>query len=204
MQIYEIPTNHDGLSAIICIFVSNKRVRGDGRKSCWRSHQRAPFRAANAPTHGRQGRSNGMACQFFWLKSCVGILREIECENALFARSGRPPKTSGAPLGMFRVASGYVLHFDRACSEARKTMYRTSIRHVLWRSLSTAKRQKSHPLRKSLNTSLLGKYTENRVFVPNFSVMKNKRVDSNVVCRNNLNLNRHGRQGAHTMADNNT
>lgn len=95
-----------------------------------------------------KGRSNGMVCQFFWLKSCVGILREIEYENALFARSERPQKTSGAPLGMFRVASGYVLHFDRACSEARKTMYRTSIRHVLWRSLSTAKRQKSHPLRK--------------------------------------------------------
>lgn len=151
-----------------------------------------------------KGRSNGMVCQFFWLKSCVGILREIEYENALFARSERPPKTSGAPLGMFRVASGYVLHFDRACSEARKTMYRTSIRHVLWRSLSAAKRQKSHPLHKSLNTSLLGKHTENRVFVPNFSVMKNKRVDSNVVCRNNLNPNRHGRQGAHTMADNNT
>ena len=89
-----------------------------------------------------------MACQFFWLKSCVGILREIECENALFARSERPKKSSGAPLGMFRVASGYVLHFDRACSEARKTMYRISIRHVLWRSLSAAKRQKSLSLHK--------------------------------------------------------
>ena len=80
-----------------------------------------------------KGRCNGMACLFFWLKSCVGILREIECENALFARSERPQKTSGAPLGMFRVASGHVLHFDRACSEARKTMYRAAIRHVLWR-----------------------------------------------------------------------
>lgn len=77
-----------------------------------------------------KGRCNGMACLYFWLKSCVGILREIECENALFARSERPQKTSGAPLGMFRVASGYVLHFDRACSEARKTMYRAAIRHV--------------------------------------------------------------------------
>lgn len=96
------------------------------------------------------GKGGAMAwcVSFFWLKSCVGILREIEYENALFARSERPPKTSGAPLGMFRFASGYVLHFDRACSEARKTMYRTSIRHVLWRSLSAAKRQKSLSLHK--------------------------------------------------------
>ncbi len=116
-----------------------------------------------------KGRCNGMACLYFWLKSCVGILREIECENALFARSERTQKTSGAPLGMFRVASGHVLHFDRACSVARKAMYRTAIRHVLWRSLSTVKCQKNHPLHKSLNTSLLEKtHRESRICVQHF------------------------------------
>ena len=38
----------------------------------------------------------------------------------------------------------------------------------------------------ALILSVLGKCAENRVFAPNISVMKNKRVDSNVDCRNNL------------------
>ena len=61
---------------------------------------------------------------FFWSKSCVGILGEIERAIAVFASSERQKPDFRLPLGIFRVAIAKLSRREREEIEVRKTMYR--------------------------------------------------------------------------------
>ena len=89
-------------------------------------------------------------------------------------------------LGRYGVAIGHVSSLKRPCFAPRLGRFRNATGHVWQRKGGSRVSSIHHHEVKSLNISLLQKHSENSVFAPNLSVVRNKRVVFYVVCHNNL------------------
>lgn len=93
-----------------------------------------------------------------------------------------------SPLGIFRVAIPTQPHLERPRHEARKTMYRSSVRHVSQRGWVGSVAQNSSLRVNPLCANGLRHSAENGVFAPNASIVEKNSVDSNIDCRHNSGL----------------
>lgn len=134
----------------------------------------------------------GTLCMIFWCKSCVGIF--VERDNGMVDFSCSPTKicVGRSPLGIFRVAIPTQPHLERPRHEARKTMYRSSVRHVSQRGWVGSAAQNSSLRVNPLCANRLRHGAENSVFAPNASVVEKNSVDFNIDCCYNSHL-------AHTL-----
>ena len=124
----------------------------------------------------------------FWCKSCAAFF--VEPDNGMAVLSCPPTKICAvrSPLGMFRVAIPALPHLERPRHEVRKTMYRSSVRHVSQCGLdgSAAKNLSSYANPLCANGLHYG--AENCAFPPNVSIVEKNHVDFNIDCRHNSGL----------------
>ena len=121
----------------------------------------------------------------FWCKSCAAIFVERDNETSVFSDSSTKICVVQSPLGMFRVAIPTYPHLERPCIEARKTMYRSSVRHVSQRRTIDLEPQNPTSYANILFINGLHNNAENRAFPPNASVVAKNSVDFNIDCRQN-------------------
>ena len=126
-----------------------------------------------------------MFCSIFWCKSCVAFWVEPASEIVVFPRSPSPFCVARPPLGIFRFAIPTYPHLERPCFEARKTIYRLSVRHVSQRKMLIVESKNLCSLYNALVISRLCNSAENRVFQPNPSVVATNDVDFSIVCCHN-------------------
>lgn len=143
-------------------------------------------------------RERGTLCMIFWCKSCVAFF--VERDNGMVDISCSPTKicVGRSPLGIFRVAIPTHPHLERPRYEARKTMYRSSVRHVSQRGWVGSAAQNSSSCVNPLCANGLRYGAENGVFAPNASVMEKNSVDFNIDCRHNSGLSYIGSDNEHT------
>lgn len=140
----------------------------------------------------------GTFCMIFWCKSCVAIF--VERDNGMAVSSCSPTEicVGRSPLGIFRIAIPALPHLERPRHEARKTMYRSSVRHVSQRGLVGSVAQNSSSGVNPLCANGLRHGAENGVFAPNASVVEKNNVDFNIDCRHNSGLSYIGSDNEHT------
>ena len=121
-------------------------------------------------------------CQGKWLKSCVRILREIENENAVFARWKTKKWVKKLRKGIFRVGVWHVLRLDRPSFELRLGMFCTSVRHLSQCLKWNTELRKLCEVCKLLVVNKLRKCAKNGVFRPKHFVVEKKCVDWCIDC----------------------
>ena len=141
---------------------------------------------------------HGTLCMIFWYKSCVAFF--VERDNGMVVISCSPTKNcvGRSPLGIFRVAIPTHPHLERPHHEARKTMYRSSVRHVSQRGLDGSAAKNLSSCANPLYANRLRYSAENDVFPPNASVVEKNYVDFNIDCRHNSGLSYIGGDNEHT------
>ena len=124
-------------------------------------------------------------CMIFWCKSCATFF--VERDNGMAVSSCSPTEicVGRSPLGIFRIAIPALPHLERPRHEARKTMYRSSVRHVSQRRTIDLEPQNPISYANILFVNWLHNNAENRAFPPNASVVSKNSVDFNIDCRQN-------------------
>ena len=84
------------------------------------------FAHGTLTSHGSSADVHAVPCQVFWLKSCVGFLREPASEMAKFCVSNERCCAELVPLGIFRAAKAKVSRCERPCIVLRMGMFRTT------------------------------------------------------------------------------
>ena len=137
-------------------------------------------------------------CMIFWCKSCAAFF--VERDNGMAVSSCSPTEicVGRSPLGIFRVAIPTHPHLERPHHEARKTMYRSSVRHVSQRGLDGSAAKNLSSCANPLYANRLRYSAENDVFPPNASVVEKNYVDFNIDCRHNSGLSYIGGDNEHT------
>ena len=127
-------------------------------------------------------------CPDFWLKTCVGILREPERQTALFAECYHPKWSQRLPLAIFRTTKHAKPRHERQAIVLPLGIFRIAKRHLSQRQTPKIISRTSRQPHNHLTTNLLQKCAENRVFAPNLCLAKNKRVVFAIDCYKKLPL----------------
>ena len=121
----------------------------------------------------------------FWHKSCASFFDEPDSGTIVFPCSPSQFRIAHSPLGMFRATIPAQSHLERPRLEARKTMYRRSVRHVSQREKLKQERKTHSFFDNFLSFNRLHNTAENSLFPPNRFVVAANDVDSNIDCCQN-------------------
>ena len=116
-------------------------------------------------------------------------MREIENENAVFARWKTKKWVKKLRKGIFRVGVWHVLRLGRSSFELRSGMYCTSVRHLSQCLKWNTELRKFCEVCKVLIVNKMRKCAKNRVFRPKHFVVEKKCVDWCIDCCEDLRIN---------------
>ena len=124
-------------------------------------------------------------CPDFWLKTCVGILREPERQTVLFAECYHPKWSQRLPLAIFRTTKHAKPRHERQAFVLPLGIFGIAKRHLSQRQTPEIISRASPQPHNLLTTNPLQKRAKNRIFAPNLCLAKNKRVVFAINCYEN-------------------